>query len=77
MKKKENMFFLNITLRNFELDLIFWTCLCDSVYMLCERLDIEIFMTKISGKINDYDSCDTITGDTITTNHARHTRKLP
>lgn len=39
-----------LILRKLELDLIFWTYLCGSVYMLCNTLDIENFMTVLSRK---------------------------
>lgn len=77
IKKKENLFFLNITLRNFELDLISWLCLCDSVYMLFMRVDVETFLATISGKTNDHDSYNTVTAATITTNYTCDTCKLP
>lgn len=44
---------------------------------MLKRLDAETFMTIISGKINDEDSCNGITGDTVITNGVCHTHKLP
>lgn len=66
-----------LILRKLELDLIVWTYLCGSVYVLCNTLDIENFMTVLSGKNNDYDSYNTIIAATVTTNCACHTCKLP
>lgn len=50
MKRKQNIVFLNKTLRNFELDLTYWTCPCDSVYLLYKRLDVENLWQLYLGK---------------------------
>ena len=50
IKRKQNIVFLNITLRNFELDLIYWTCLCDNVYLLYKSLDVGTLWQLYLGK---------------------------